>query len=177
MLARFCFSWHRPKCFSLLIDFWFKLRMSLLVVYFLIYFHFYWRGNIRVNVIQLHRIGHATCSFTSKTMEQSLPAEAWAAPAQGLAFATWAFLQTVLSSNPKSDKNVVSDFPRFMEPFHKHKGGYQLPVAFTTISFQPTLCKTGRTEFPNVMSWLFLLRPPLFQSFLRSCTSIHHLFP
>lgn len=157
MLARFCFSWHWPKCFSLLIDFWFKLRMSLLVVYFLIYFHFYWRGNIRVNVIQLHRIGHATCSFTSKTMEQSLPAEAWAAPAQGLAFATWAFLQTVLSSNPKSDKNVVSDFPRFMEPFHKHKGGYQLPVAFTTISFQPTLCKTGRTEFPNIMSWLFFI--------------------
>ena len=67
MLAWFCFSWHWPKCFSLLIDFWFQLGVFWGAVYCLIYFHFYWRGNISAKGIQLHPIGHTTCISTSKT--------------------------------------------------------------------------------------------------------------
>lgn len=89
--------------------------MSFLVVYFLIYFHFYWRGNISIPVTQLHQISHTTRVYTSKGTGEGCLQSQRAAPARtqkerlscqglpregatglcGLVFAAWLFQQPV----------------------------------------------------------------------------------
>lgn len=126
--------------------------MSFLVVYFLIYFHFYWRGNISIPVTQLHQISHTTRVYTSKGTGEGCLQSQRAAPARtqkerlscqglpregatglcGLVFAAWLFQQPVWSCPPLSliilppfrvwQECVVLESAGLTEPSEKYEG-------------------------------------------------------